>query len=74
MTFMTAEGERLISRLVRLAGGPTLVEESLRELDAEKSSSVTVEDLVRRILEKRSEQVQAAAQRMGSQTGPLAGR
>lgn len=53
MTVLSGRREDLLEHLVRLAGDPFLVEQALRELNAELPDPPTVEQVVERILTLR---------------------
>lgn len=53
MTVLSGRREDLLEQLVQLAGDPFIVEQALRELNAELSEPPTVEQLVERILQLR---------------------
>lgn len=69
MTFMTKNGERLLAKLVHLAGSAALVEDTLRDLNESLPEPPTVEQLVVEILTRRARQIQAGQARASQPVG-----
>lgn len=55
MRMMTRKQERLLHELVTFAGGPLVVQEALAQLNDELGRPPTLEQLVRRISQLRTE-------------------
>lgn len=55
MTVMTKKREELLDQLLAVAGDPALVEEALRSLNERGSKPPTMRDIIRRILEIKSQ-------------------
>lgn len=52
MTVLTRDREDLLERLIALAGDAEIVQQALRELNSEFGHAPTIDEVVRRILEK----------------------
>ena len=55
MTILTRKREALLEQLIELAGNPLIVQQALRELNSELSEPPTVEQIVRRIFQLKTD-------------------